>query len=228
MNTIRLLEPQHRASAETIAKFTALPVATISDVMLRTEAGGPTLRPMHAGGTLCGPAFTVKTRPGDNLIIHKAIDMAKPGDVLVIDGGGDLTNSLMGEMMLAYAEKRGFAGVVVNGAIRDSAFIKAHEFPVFAAGVTHRGPYKNGPGSMNVPIALDGMVVEPGDLIVGDDDGLVSIPYAMLETVYANASKKAAAEAKQLQDILSGAYGPDNRKWVDKALDECGYDIARS
>jgi regulator of RNase E activity RraA len=228
MNAIRLLEPVRRASAEHVAKFAELPVACISDVMLRTEAGGPRLRPMHAGGVLCGPAFTVKTRPGDNLLIHKAIDMAKPGDVLVIDGGGDLTNSLMGEMMLAYCEKRGFAGVIANGAIRDSAFVKAHAFPVFAAGVTHRGPYKNGPGAMNVPIAIDGMVIEPGDLVVGDDDGLVSVPFAMLDTVYANASKKAATEAKQLEAILSGAYGPNDRKWVDKALNEAGYELATS
>ena len=228
MNVIRLLQPSRRASADYVAKFAELPVACVSDVMLRTEAGGAKLRPMHSGGMLCGPAFTVKTRPGDNLLIHKAIDMAQPGDVLVIDGSGELTNSLMGEMMLAYADKRGIAGVVVNGAIRDSAFVRSHAFPVYAAGVTHRGPYKNGPGAMNVPIALDGMVIEPGDLVIGDDDGLVSVPYSMLEAVYAGAAKKAAAEAKQLAAILSGEYGPNQRKWVDKALSESGYELATS
>lgn len=228
MNAIRLLEPSRRASADYVAKFAQVPVACVSDVMLRTEAAGPRLRPMHAGGVLCGPAFTVKTRPGDNLLIHKAIDLAQPGDVIVIDAGGELTNALMGEMMLAYCEKRGFAGVVANGAIRDSAYVKAHAFPVYAAGITHRGPYKNGPGSLNVPIAIDGMIIEPGDLVIGDEDGLVSVPFAMLETVYADASKKAATEAKQLDAILSGAYGPNDRKWVDKAFAEAGYQVVTS
>ena len=141
-------------------------------------AGGASLRPMHAGGVLAGPAFTVKTRPGDNLMLHKAIDIAEPGDVIVVDGGGDLTNSLIGEMMSAHAEQRGIAGMVIYGSIRDYDTIHAGKFPVFAAGVTHRGPYKDGPGEINVPIAIDGMVIEPGDLIVGDGDGIVCVPFA--------------------------------------------------
>ena len=128
---------------------------------------------MHAGGVLAGPAFTVKTRPGDNLMIHKALDLADAGDVIVVDGGGDLTNALIGEMMVAHAQKRGIAGLVLNGSIRDYDAIHAGTYPVFAAGITHRGPYKDGPGEINVPIAIDGMVIEPGDLIVGDGDGLL-------------------------------------------------------
>ena len=141
--------------------------------MSRMTAGGARLRPMHAGGALAGPALTVKTRPGDNLMIHKALDIAEAGDVIVVDGGGDLTNALIGEMMVAHAQKRGIAGMVLNGSIRDYDAIHAGTFPVFAAGVTHRGPYKDGPGEINVAIAIDGMVIEPGDLIVGDGDGLL-------------------------------------------------------
>ena len=108
-----------RVSAETATRFRAIPVANVSDCMARMTAGGPGLRPMHASGVLAGPAFTVKSRPGDNLMLHKAIDLAAPGDVIVCDAGGDLTNSLMGEMMLAHAIKRGIGGFVLNGSIRD-------------------------------------------------------------------------------------------------------------
>ena len=225
MNVLRMLQPARRVSPDMIAKFSKIPVANVSDVMMRLTAGGSRLRPMHAGGVLAGPAFTVKTRPGDNLIIHKAIDMAQPGDVVVIDAGGDLTNSLMGEMMLSWAEKRGIAGVILNGAIRDLAYIREHSFPVFAAGVTHRGPYKSGPGETNVPVAIDGMVIEPGDLVMGDDDGIMCVPYDVLNEVYDAAAKKSAGEVKQLDAILSGAYGSSERKWVDKALSESGFEF---
>ena len=133
---------------------------------------------------MAGPALTVKTRPGDNLMIHKALLMAEPGDVIVVDAGGDLTNALVGELMLSHAMKIGVAGVVINGAVRDYGWIRANNFPVFAAGVTHRGPYKDGPGEINVPIALGGMVIEPGDLVIGDDDGLLCVPFDETEAVY--------------------------------------------
>src|SRR5919112_2027255 len=113
--------------------------------------------------------------------------MSAAGDVLVVDGGGDLTNSLIGELMLSHARAAGAAGVVINGAVRDFAWIRSNDFPVFAAGVTHRGPYKDGPGEINVPIALDGMVIEPGDLVLGDDDGLLCVPFAEVEAVHAAA-----------------------------------------
>src|SRR6201985_369573 len=172
-----------KVDADTVSKFSVLPVANISDSMSRMTAGGPSLRPMDARGVLAGPAFTVKTRPGDNLMLHKAIDIAEPGDVIIVDGGGDLTNSLIGEMMSAQAERRGIAGMVIYGSIRDYDTIHAGRYPIFAAGVTHRGPYKDGPGEINVPIAIDGMVIEPGDLIVGDGDGVVCVPFAQTADV---------------------------------------------
>ena len=225
MTILRLSQPKRRVPADKVEQLKAIPVANISDVMARLTAAGPRLRPMHAGGVLAGPAFTIRSRPGDNLLMHKALDMAQPGDVLVVDTGGDLTNSIAGEMMLNYADKRGLAGVVINGAVRDIASIRASAFPVFAAGVTHRGPYKNGPGEMNVAIAIDGMVIEPGDLIVGDDDGLVCVPYDQIDSVLADATAKNDAETKQLAAILSGEYGPANRKWVDKAFADAGFEI---
>ena len=215
----RILNRRRAVDAAIVAKFRDLPVANISDSMSRMTAAGARLRPMHGGGVLVGPALTVKARPGDNLMLHKALDIANPGDVIVCDAGGDLTNSLFGEMMLAHAVKRGVAGIVLNGAIRDSGAIRAGSFPIFAAGVSHRGPYKDGPGEINVAIAIDGMVIEPGDLIVGDDDGLICVPFDQIAAVLAAASAKHAAEHKQLAEI---AAGTSNRSWVDATLKKLG------
>jgi regulator of RNase E activity RraA len=120
----------------TIEKFKAIAVANISDSMSRMSHGGARIRPLHAGGVLSGVALTVRVRPGDNLMIHAALNRAKPGDVLVVDGDGDLTNALMGELMLSHAQQIGLAGVVLNGAVRDYGWIRQNTFPVFAAGVT--------------------------------------------------------------------------------------------
>ena len=207
---------------ELVERFRSLPVANISDSMSRMEAGGARLRPMHAGGVLAGPAITVKSRPGDNLMLHKALDLAEVGDVVVADAGGDLTNALMGELMLAYAEKKGVAGIVIHGAVRNSAYMRASNFPIFAAGVTHRGPYKDGPGEINVPIAIEGMVIHPGDLVVGDDDGLVCVPFDDCEQVYKAASAKHAAEQRQMENILAGK---NDRAWIDAALKKLGCEI---
>ena len=211
-----------KVDAGTVAKFRELPVANISDSMSRMTSGGPALRPIHAGGVLAGPAFTVKTRPGDNLMVHKAIDIADPGDVIVVDGGGDLTNSLIGEMMSSHAEKRGIAGMVIYGSIRDYDTLHAGTFPVFAAGVTHRGPYKDGPGEINVPIAIDGMVIEPGDLIVGDGDGIVCVPFEATAEVLKATHAKHEAEIKQLAAIKEGTI---DRAWVDASADEARLQI---
>src|SRR6478736_10432784 len=175
---LQILKRKRQVPAQLVEAFKGLPVANISDCMARMAAAGPRLRPMHKSGYLAGPALTVKCRPGDNLMIHKALTMAQRGDVIVVDAGGDLTNSLFGEIMMATAVAKGVAGVVLNGAVRDSEEIAAGDFPLYAAGVTHRGPYKDGPGEINVPIAIDGMVIEPGDLIVGDGDGIVCVPFA--------------------------------------------------
>ena len=215
----RILERKRQVSAEWADKYRALPVANVSDSMSRMTAAGDRLRKVHHDGQLAGPALTVKARPGDNLMLHKAIDMAEPGDVIVVDAGGDLSNSLMGELMLAYAIKRGVAGFVLNGAIRDvDAFVQTN-LPVWAAGVTHRGPYKDGPGEINVPIAIDGMVIEPGDLIIGDSDGVLCVPFDQIEEVYQKTAAKQDAEAKQMLAIHAGT---NDRSWVDAALKRLG------
>ena len=201
---LRVLKRHRAVDAELAAKFRELPVANVSDSMNRMTGGGARLRPMHAGGPLSGPAVTVRTRPGDNLLIHMALDIAEPGDVVVVDAGGDLTNAVFGELMLAIAIQKKLGGIVIDGAIRDYAAIRAGDFPVYAAGVTHRGPFKDGPGEVNVPIAIDGMTIEPGDLIVGDDDGLLAVPFDGAEEIYEVADRKRADELVKARHNAAG------------------------
>ena len=210
---------KRQVSVEMVNKFKAIPVANISDVMSRIAAGGPRLRPLHARGGLAGPAVTVKTRPGDNLMVHHAFNTASPGDVIVVDAGGDLTNAIVGELMLTHAKVIGLAGVIIHGAVRDYNWISTNEFPVYAGGVTHRGPYKDGPGELNGPIALDGMGVEPGDLIVGDDDGVLCIPFDQVDAVYKAAKAKNDAEQRSMDAVLKGT---SDRSWVLEALKKGG------
>ena len=216
----RVLARQRKVDADTVAKYRGLPVANVSDVMSRNSGGGARLRPLHAGGAMAGPALTVRTRPGDNLMIHKALKMAERGDVIVVDAGGDLTHAMVGEMMLSHAIAIGVAGVVINGAVRDYGWIKDSNFPVFAAGITHRGPYRDGPGEINVPVALDGMMVEPGDLMLGDDDGLLCVPFDQAAGIHAEAKAKNEAEAKILANTQAGKLDP--KAWVDETLKRLG------
>ena len=211
----QILKRQRAVSLELARQFLQVPVANVSDCMSRMTAGGARLRPMHDGTAMAGPAFTIKTRPGDNLLIHKALKLAQPGDVIVVDAGGDLTNALIGEIMVGEAKLKGLGGIVINGAIRDSAVIRKDGFPVFAAGVTHRGPYTDGPGEINVPIAIDGMVIEPGDLVIGDDDGLLCVPYDRAEHLLAAARQKQEIEAVMVAEI---ADGTQDNAWIDAAL----------
>ena len=212
---LRILNRARAVDLALARSFLGVPVANVSDCMARMTAGGARLRPMHGSGAMAGPALTVKTRPGDNLRVHKALELAAPGDVIVVDAGGDLTNAIIGEIMVGDAVQRGLGGIVINGAIRDAAALRAGGFPVFAAGVTHRGPYKDGPGEINVPIAIDGMVIEPGDLIIGDDDGLLCVPYAEAESLLAAAQAKQEVEARMVAGIADGSY---DRGWVDATL----------
>ncbi len=215
----RILERKKKVALDIAKEFLTLPVANVSDSMWRLTAGGSRLRPMHKSGQMAGPALTVKSRPGDNLMLHKAIDMAEPGDIIVCDAGGDLTNSLMGELMLAHAIKRGVGGFVLDGAVRDvEAFLEVN-LPVFAAGVSHRGPYKDGPGEINVSVAIDGMVIEPGDLVIGDWDGVLSIPLDDVESILKKTNEKQAAEAVDMAKIEADEW---DRSWVDKTLKDRG------
>ncbi len=216
---LKVLKRRRAVPAELASQFIGVPVANVSDCMSRLFAGGARLRPMHSGCPMSGPALTVRTRPGDNLMIHKALQMAAPGDIIVVDAGGDLTNALIGELMVGTAIQRKLGGFVIDGAIRDARALREGDFPVFAAGVTHRGPYKDGPGEINVPIAIDGMVIEPGDLIIGDDDGVLCVPFDHVQSMLAAARKKADAEASMATAIAAGKV---DTAWIDATLNRLG------
>ncbi|WP_244196096.1 RraA family protein [Paraburkholderia susongensis] len=201
-----------------IDAFGAIVTPHISDNMHRL-CGVTGLRRYHREKKLVGRALTVKVRPGDNLMIHKAIDMAEPGDVIVVDGGAEVTQALVGELMQMHAQVRGVAGFVIDGAIRDVAAFHAADFPCFARGNTHRGPFKEGPGEINVPVAVGGLVIEAGDLIVGDEDGLVAVPADRLDEVLQAAQAQARREQQRKEAILAGQ---DKRGWIDAFLKEKG------
>src|SRR2546421_6710957 len=220
--SMRILDIPKRPDPRLIAELAKMVPPTFSDSMEPLYAGGPQLGPMHKEGKLAGPAFTVKTAAGDNLLVHRALDAARAGDVIVVDAGGFLDNAIIGELMMSRARQRGVAGIVIWGAIRDSAEIGAGTYPVYAAGVTHRGPYKNGPGEINVPINMAGMPVNPGDIIVGDADGLVAIPQDQAERILKAAQGILAKETAAVKEIEAGTV---DRSWVDKSLKEKGYKL---
>lgn len=194
-----------KPAPELLAAFRDAPTSIISDNLDRLP-GAVGLRPFHRGGTLIGVAFTVKTRPGDNLAIHQALELVGPGDVIVVDGGGDESRALVGEIMMTIAQHRGAAGYVIDGAIRDADAIAASDFPVFARAAIHRGPYKNGPGAINVPVAVGGTVISPGDIVAGDGDGVVSFPQAIAAALLEKVKAQIAREAQTLTDIRAGRY----------------------
>lgn len=197
-------------AAEVVAAFHDIPVAAIGDSMSR-NVGTLGLNPYHArlDTVMCGPAVTVRVRPGDNLMIHKALMMVRPGDVLVIDGGGDLTQALVGGLMRTTCIAKRLAGLVIDGAIRDRCEWAEEGMPIFARGHTHRGPTKDGPGEINVPIACAGMAVMPGDLIVGDADGVIAVPAAEAAHVLAQARAHLQREAKIRAGNAAGTSDPE-------------------
>ena len=198
-----------------LAAFAGIPTPIASDNMSRMFAGGAALRPYHKGNAMLGVALTVRTRPGDNLMVHKAIDLALPGEVIVVDAGGDLTNAIIGEIMATLAEKKGVAGFVIDGSVRDSDYLASSSFPVFARGVSHRGPYKDGPGEINGVVNIGGMAVGPGDIVIGDADGVLAIPRACAAEVARLAREQMEREKKALAAIADGTI---DRRWVDEAL----------
>jgi RraA family protein len=194
-----------QADAALIRAFSNSATAVISDNLSRLP-GAIGIRPFHRGGVMAGTALTVRTRAGDNLMIHKALDLVRPGDVIVVDGDGDTTRALIGEIMATIASTRGSAGLVIDGAIRDAGAIGKSDFPVFARAAIHRGPFKNGPGEINVSVSVGGLVINPGDIVVGDDDGVVAFPQAIAATVLQAVRSQEKKEADILKTIHEGRY----------------------
>jgi regulator of RNase E activity RraA len=203
--SIRKYPSAPSADPEIIATLKQIPVALLSDQLQRNR-GSIGLQPYHHPAPLAGTAVTVRTRAGDNLAILRAFEIVRPGDVLVIDADGDVANALVGGIMTFYAASAGVAGMVLDGAIRDVAEIRERPFPVYARGVNHRGPYKDGPGAINVPVSVGGMAVCPGDIVVGDQDGLVVLSRDETPTVIEKALLQKQKEEETMQAIREGRW----------------------
>jgi regulator of RNase E activity RraA len=183
-----------RVDPALLDRFSALPAANIGDAMLRMGCVDSRIQAVWSGATVHGSAFTVWTREGDNLFIHKALELARPGDVIVVNGCGDESRALIGELIGGRAKAKGLAGFVIDGAIRDASGLAEYGMPVFARAVTPAGPYKNGPGILAEPVAIGGVVVRPGDVIVGDADGVVVVPLDRAAAIAEQAEAKRDSE----------------------------------
>jgi RraA family protein len=221
----RIYPDFQRPDKKLMEGFKGMPVANIDDNMNRTAAVDPSIKPFSRDkAQLVGSAFTIKVPEGDNLMFHKGMDMAQPGDVIVIDAGGSISRSIFGEIMVSWCKIRGIAGIVVDGSIRDCDEIaEMKDFPVYAKGVTPNGPYKNGPGEIRGTVCIGGQVVNPGDIIVGDQDGIVIIKPEEAAEILEKTQAVFEKEGKIISDMREkGTY---DRPWVDDKLKEIGCEI---
>ena len=193
-----------RVAPETVERASSFAASILADVAGRRGTMDGHIAPLAPTMRMAGPAFTIEVRPGDNLMIHAAMTLARPGDILVIDGKADRTCALMGSIMINACRKLGIAGVVIDGAVRDTQELRELGFPVYAVGANPNGPTKFVPGRINWPVACGGVAVQPGDLIVGDADGVVVVEREKAASLLDAAAKKVAEERTRLDDIAAG------------------------
>lgn len=209
-----------RVDPQVVEQAAQYPSSILADVAGRRGALSGRIAPLSPSMKFAGAALTVEVRPGDNLMIHAAMAIAKPGDVLVVDGKGDLNSALMGEIMSQQCVALGIAAVVIDGAVRDSEAIRELGFPMYAAGLNPNGPTKFVPGRLNHPVSIGGVTVKPGDLVVGDADGVTVIEREKAAAMLPLAAEKVAAETKRIAQIKSReALAPS---WLNSALRAAG------
>lgn len=198
-----------RIAPELIARAARNTVADLHEglgaIASRQQLMQPTMRPVWAGAKICGQAITCFNYPGDNLLLHVAAKLAEPGDVIVATNGGSAQGALWGDMITYFAQKKGIVGAVIDGAARDTEKLRQMGFPVFSTAVCVSHPEKRGPGSVNVPMVVAGVMVNPGDLIVADDDGVMAIPPELVAPAVANAEARAAKEQGFRDKVDEGA-----------------------
>lgn len=217
----KIVKDFQRPAPELVTRFKDMPVANIDDNMGRIAAVDAAIEPIGYKGQLLGTAFTVRVPQGDNLMFHAAMDLAKPGDVIVIDAGGFTDRAIFGELMATYCKARGIKGIVCDGAIRDRGGLAAMEdFHVYARSATPNGPYKNGPGEINFPVSVGGQVICPGDILVGDGDSILVIKPEDAEELAKAAAAVKVKEEGQLAGIHAGKGFP--RPFVDQILEQIG------
>jgi RraA family protein len=208
-----------RVDATLVKRAAAVPAANIGDVVNRMQAMRGGFIAYGGTKTITGPAFTVRARAGDNLMLHQALDMAQPGDVVICDAGGDMGTAIMGDIMGRYAASLGIAAIIIDGAIRDVTGLAALGLGVWARGATPAGPFKDGPGEIGYPVSCGGLVVMPGDLIAADEDGVVVVPRADAEAVVAAAEAHSQKEHAMMADIDARRF---DRAWLGASLTSKG------
>jgi regulator of RNase E activity RraA len=209
-----------RVPADVVRKASGFAASILADVAGRRGTMDGRIAPVAPSMRMAGPAFTIEVRPGDNLMIHAAISMARPGDILVVDGKADRTCALMGAIMISACRKLGLGGVVLDAAVRDTEELRELGFPVYAVGTNPNGPTKFVPGRINWPISCGGIAVQPGDLVVGDADGVVVVEREKAASLLEAAAKKVADEKSRLADIAAGRNLTP--KWLEPALRAAG------
>jgi regulator of RNase E activity RraA len=216
----------HRLEPELMEQFTEFATPDISDMLNRLyamDSGISNLTGKHH--RLCGPACTVKVFPGDNLMVHKSLDVAIPGDIVVIDAHASSMNAVLGDLVSTKAKHRGIAGFVVDGFIRDLPDILELDFPIFARGTTSIGPLHRGPGEINYPICCGGIVVNPGDVIVADGAGVVVIPQEIASNLLKRLRNQKISQAAYLASVKRGDF---SNAWVDRILLEAGCSVTHA
>lgn len=210
----------HHPSRDVLAEFADIPIPNIGDAMQRTAAISSSIKSVN-NERLSGTAYTVRVPAGDNLLFYYAIDQASPGDVIVVDGGGFTERALCGEIMATLAKERGLAGFVINGAIRDYVELSQMEFPVFAIASCPNGPYKNGPGEINVPVNIGGRIVCPGDILIGDKNGLVSFKEEEVPEIIENVNTIIKKEQALMDDIKKNRRMDLRWMYQKLAVEQC-------
>jgi regulator of RNase E activity RraA len=209
-----------RVPAEIVRKASEFAASILADVAGRRGTMDGRIAPVAPSMKMAGPAFTIEVRPGDNLMIHASMAMARPGDILVVDGKADRTCALMGAIMISACRKMGFGGAVLDAAVRDTEELRELGFPVFAVGANPNGPTKFVPGRINWPVSCGGVSVQPGDLVVGDADGVVVIEREKAASLLDAAAKKVADEKARFADIAAGRNLTP--KWLEGSLRAAG------
>jgi 4-hydroxy-4-methyl-2-oxoglutarate aldolase len=208
MRNVIVTDPP-RAEIEKVTKLAGYGVATVHEALGRTGYFGPRLRPVHLGSRIGGTAVTVLCWPGDNLMIHAAIEQCRPGDVLVVTSTSPCSDGMFGELFATALQVRGVRGLVTEGGVRDVAEIHAMGFPVWSAAISAQGTVKATPGAVNVPITVGGQLVCPGDAILADDDGVMCVPRQDVNRALDAAQSRVDKEEASRKAFLSGELGLD-------------------